>query len=307
MPPTLREMAAATTQQPQRVPPTNAAQNGDGDGSADDGAGSGQNGNGQQRAMTPEQLYNENRKLQRLLGKQKEEIAGLRGEIDPLKQSLGKFNQFAALFGGKEQPVPEGAKKPKLSERAKALHDAVIANDPESGGIPLTLDMAGISEQAFELVQTQAKKIEELEAQLKMVQSPQHAAEGQMFVSIDGHIRDALEEFLGDAALAEENYDDFEKEAIKKLKELKADRKKWARFLSGGQSVWQQFAQAVVQGKYGGKLVRKGAQAVEEYSIADAQADQERCKTMEAGPERAALFKKARQRLLPEMLGLKFA
>lgn len=245
-------------------------------------------------------LYNENRKLSRLLAKSQTDFTELRGQFEPTKRQL---DALRAAFGGKPDPVEEGQRAPSIRDQVRRAHERMLESDPEGPGMPLTLGMAEQAHDAYERTTSHEAKIAELEAELKALKNPMAAAEGAMYVSLDTTLEDLLLELYdGEQALVDENKDSFVQKVISKLPELKKDSVKWRRLVTSPK-VQRDFLTEVITARLPRSFSKRGAQPIDEYSKDSALADMERAMKMPKSPERAELLKRARQRLIPEMLG----
>jgi hypothetical protein len=144
--------------------------------------------------------------------------------------------------------------------------------------------------------------------------TPQHVAEQTLFVSLEGGIKEEMEKFFGEAGV-DDNYPDFERVAIAKLREIRKDQKKWAQLLRSA-DMQKQFVRAVIFAKMPKLENVPGWKKIETYGVSEAQQDLRRSEQMaEKGRkdndrnlliQASQLAEKARHRLLPETLGLKF-
>lgn len=246
--------------------------------------------------------FNENRKLSRLLSKSQQQLQGLSAEIEPLKGVKKQFDSFRNLFGAKEEAVAEGVAQPSIYDRARKLHERAIEQDPESPGMPLTVDIAQQAHEAFSLVKEQSDVIKKMQAKLEVYEKPMYHAEQVAFVSLANRLEDKVVELFEDQGVANDNYKAFEESAIGMINQMKSTAegmRKWQRILHSPQQQ-DAFVQSVIQKRMPRAFVRRGAEPMEEYSASDAMADQERASKMPAGPQRAQLMKRARQRMLQE-------
>jgi hypothetical protein len=264
---------------------------------AESGASDGQQQHPQDRS------YNEVRKLQRLLEKQNKEMEAMRNEFAPLKQ---RFSQMQGLFGvgnsddDEEQPM-------SYLDKVKKADRYLREQDPDSNGLALTLEGAQLIEQ---LKEQNAKLLEKVEH----MSNPQFTAEQNLFVTLEGGIKEEMARFFGEEGV-EDNYPDFERVAISKLKEIRQDPKRWMTMLRSP-DMQRQFVRAVITAKMPKLDNMPGWKKVETYSVDDAKRDLSRSealakqakekKSRDLMIQASELAKKARQRLLPETLGLRF-
>lgn len=296
---TLREMAGA-------APAQSGNQSGGSPGAGAAGGGGDDGGDEEvPQGLDTKKLYNNYRKLERLLTKQQGGTTALENELAGMKK---KWEGLSSFFGHKEDPTPEGEPKPSLSQRAKAMHQRILDADPNSAGMPLTVDMAQLSEEAYNLVTGQSKKIQELEETVKRLQSPQFAAEGAFYVSLEQALLDGLEQLYGSPDLAQEHYPDLERLAIEHLKKKKSNVAEWRKMLTSPK-LQTEFAEMLVKGRLPGGYIKKGAQPLEdEYTVEMALVDQNKAEELLRNPktrrEGSELMKKARRAILPSLLGV---
>jgi hypothetical protein len=263
---------------------------GDGDGDDIDPAG-----------LDPKRLYNESRKMQRLLQKKDQELAALRGEFEPIKKRMSRFD---ALFAPEEQQE-EGEAPLTAYDQAMRAHQRALDADPESSGIPLTVNTAKEASEALKIARAIQAENEELKKKLGMVEKPMYHAEQMLFVNLDGALHDAVTDLFQDEGLANENFADFERVAIGRLSKLKKEQPMEYQRLVRSAARQDAFVQEVIKSKIPRAYGKRGAEGiVDEYSVEAATADMTKAMSMKSGPERAALMKKARVRLLPETLGV---
>lgn len=276
-------------------------QNFDAQGNGSDFQNQGESGSEQQQQQSPDRIYNEYRKLQRLFEKQGKELEALKGEFAPVKSQLSRFQ---SMFSG---PQVEDDKPLSYLEKVRRADRSIREADPGSNGLALTLEGA-------EMLEKIREENNMLKQQMQRMSSPQSIAENQMFVMVEGYIKDEIERFFG-AEGVDDNYPDFERVAITKLKEVRKDPKKWAQIVRSPEAQ-KNFCRAVISAKMPKIDKLPGWQKIDTYSIQDAQRDLERSEKLaiKARQERSRdglqqasdLARKARQRLLPETLGLKF-
>ncbi len=281
-------------------------------GDDDDEAGS----SGQGRRIDPARLHNENRKLQRLLAKQQDEMKELREQVQGFSKHGKTVESLRSIFMGEGQSPRQDKEGDEvdpsltLHQRALEQHNRLLETDPDSQGIPFTLDLSRASEEAYKLAKEQAGVIKKLQERLDLYEKPAYTAHQQMAMNLEGILRDRLEELFGDVDSADQNYPDFERIATERLRALSADparKNQWRKFLTS-KELQQRFIDDIVQSKlpraYLQKLGAKGLSGEGDYTPEQAHQDMQTAMKMKAGPARAALMKKARQRLLPETLGL---
>lgn len=297
---TLRGMATGGGQAPAGQQPNPAAAAG---GEVDDVGGEGDDFD--PKTFDPRRSFNETRKLQRLLKKKDEELATLRGEFEPIKKKMSKFDAFERAFSGQDEGADEGDEPLSAYDQASRAHQRMIDLDPESPGMPLTVTTAREATEALKIARQIQEENKRLTEKLSMYEKPMYIAEQSMFVNLDGLMRDQVQDLFEDEALANENFEDFERVAIDRLKKLKqTDPSKYRRLVRSS-AQQEAFIREVVAAKIPRAFTKRGASPVQdEYSSEQAQHDMHRAMGMKPGPERAALLKKARQRLLPEMLGV---
>jgi hypothetical protein len=264
-------------------------------------ADSGASGSEQPQDKSNDRSYNEYRKLQRLYEKQNKDMETLRGEIAPLK---GQLTQFQRMFSGEKD---EGEKNLTYLDRVKRADRSIRDSDPSSNGLALTLEGA-------ELLEELRSQNAQMRQQMERMNTPQHVAEQTLFVNLEGGIKDEMERFFGESGV-DDNYLDFERVAIQKLKLIKEDPKKWAQLLRSS-DMQKQFVKAVIHAKMPKLDNMPGWKKIDTYGVQDAQRDLQRSETMASKAKQeknrelllqaSQLAQKARQRLLPETLGLRF-
>lgn len=258
---------------------------------------------GQQQQQGGDRSYNEVRKLQRLLEKQSKEMEAMRGEFAPLKQRFSQLQNF--MGGGSTEDDDE--KPLSYIDKVRRADRSIREADPSSNGLALTLEGAQLIEQI-------RSENAELKKNLERMNNPQFTAEQNLFVSLEGGIKEEMARFFGEDGV-DDNYPDFERVAIARLKEVQKDPKMWMAMLRSPERQ-KQFIRAVMTAKMPKMDNMPGWKKVETYSVNDAQRDLERSEklAMQAKEKKSRdlmiqaseLAKKARQRLLPETLGLRF-
>jgi hypothetical protein len=266
------------------------------------GADTGAAGSEQPQGQQGDRSYNEVRKLQRLLEKQTREMETLKGEFAPLK---GQLTQFQRMFSGAKDD--EGEEKLTYVDRVRRADRSIRESDPSSNGLALTLEGA-------ELLEELRSQNAQMKQQMERMNTPQHNAEQMLFINIEGGIREEIERFFGEAGV-DDNYPDFERVAIDRLREVQKDPKKWVAFLRSKEAQ-KQFVKAVITAKMPKLDNMPGWKKIDTYGVQDAQRDLQRSEAMalKAKQEKnrdmylqaSQLAQKARQRLLPETLGLRF-
>jgi hypothetical protein len=135
--------------------------------------------------------------------------------------------------------------------------------------------------------------------------NPQFAAEQIMFVNIETALKSQIEDLYG-AENVDDNYPDFQRVAIERMKAIKADPKKWASLVSNNK-LQNDFVKHVVAAKVPKMANVPGWQKIETYSVEDAKRDLVRAEQLAKDGHRqeaSELQKKARQALLPYTLGI---
>lgn len=259
---------------------------------------------GQQQQQGGDRSYNEVRKLQRLLEKQSKEMEAMRGEFAPLKQ---RFSQLQNFMGGGSATEDDDEKPLSYLDKVRRADRSIRDADPSSNGLALTLEGAQLIEQI-------RSENAELKKNLERMNNPQFTAEQNLFVSLEGGIKEEMARFFGEDGV-DDNYPDFERVAIARLKEVQKDPKMWMAMLRSPERQ-KQFIRAVMTAKMPKMDNMPGWKKVDTYSVNDAQRDLERSEklAMQAKEKKSRdlviqaseLAKKARQRLLPETLGLRF-
>lgn len=251
-------------------------------------------------------IYNENRKLSRLLAKSQQQLQGLSAEIEPLKGVSKQFDAFRSIFseqGGAGQQG-DGEQQPSIYERAEQMHQRALAANPEGGGISLTRDIAKEASEGYALVKEQAQLIKKLQEELEIVKKPAFQAENNTFMQIDNRLRNKVSELFEDEGIAAKNYNDFEQAAIAMMVERRKDPvngPKWWRRLMFDPQAQDAFLNEVIAQKLPRSYAPRGAAAIPDYDVNQARSDFMRAQTMKAGPERADLKKKSRQAMLQEV------
>jgi len=259
----------------------------------------GDGGGGMPEGTTMQSLYNQNRMLQRLLQKSSKDIEALKGTVTEFDGVRKQMSGLQSMFGGGTQK--EGDDQLSLFDRAMAADSQYREANPESNGIPLTVDMARAITDAKKVIEEQKAVIEELRGK---VSSPQYTTEQTAFANLDTIMYDRVSELYGDAKLAEENMQDFERIAVLRMKEIQKDPYKWRRLITN-RAEQEKFVNAIIMSKFPKAFLKNsGAQAIEEYSMQHAMADLQRAETIKDPRQRAVLKEKARRRMLPEQLGL---
>lgn len=254
----------------------------------DDGTGG--NGPGQD-SMDPKRLYGEVQKLSRLLRAEREDRTKLQQQIDSLSQNQQKFKRLFA-----EDDPGTGDTAPTLSQRARLSHDRMRELDPESPGMPLTVDMASTLDEAKEIIAKQQERIDKLEGRY----SPFAISEGSMFVALENLIEDELFNLYGNEKDATENYPDFERLAIARLKEMREKDPRKYKFFITSQKQQSDFVRNLINAKIPRSYEPKGAQAVELYGEKDALRDMKLAESEKDPRKKEDLYRRARQWALSE-------
>lgn len=242
-------------------------------------------------------LYNENRKLQRLLAKANGEFSDFRSKVEP---QLSRLQKLGDVFGNPGGKVEESESGPSIFEQIYDLDSQSRARDPENGGMPITVGLAKKLEEATSIIKQQADELKKLRGEADTFKKPAHTAENMLYVSLDGLLHEnLLELFEGDEEAADLNKPDFERVAGELLKQKRQNFGTWRQLLTNPKKQ-AEFVQEVLAKKIPSRF--KGAQPIE-YSMDDAMADMKRAESMKPGPERAALRKKARMRFLEGTVG----
>lgn len=272
--------------------------------------GGGRGGDDMPADLDLKSLYNENRKLQRLLGKSQKDLDGLRTDFGGMQTGMKKFQALESIFKGEGGGDDDEAESYTIAQRAQRAHQRMLDLDPEASGIPLTVDIAGSAEEALRLVREQAKIIQQLQEGQQQFRNPQFTAEQQLFVNVESQLRDEVANLFEDAGLGDQNYPDFERVAIDFLKKKKQNTAEWRRFISSP-TAQSAFVREVINSKIPRAYAKRGGSEVGSYSLDEAKKDlskvaQMSSKTPQERAARTALEKKARQAILPHLLGLDF-
>lgn len=265
------------------------------------GEGQGASDAGTKEPQGQDRTYNEIRKLQRLLEKTTKELDTLKNEHAPLKEQLSRFQ---SAFGGSSKTGEDGKPKTYL-DRVRMADQAVRETNPDSNGLALTLEAAELIEQ-----------LREENAKLKQNQdrmnSPMFVAEQNMFINLENGIREQMAQVFGEEGI-DDNYPDFEKVALERLREINKDQKAWVSIVRSPEKQ-RQLIREVIAKKMPKLQNVPGWKRVETYTDADAMRDMQRAEKMaKEGREKrdrsmieeaSKIAAKARQHLLPKTLGL---
>jgi hypothetical protein len=208
------------------------------------------------------------------------------------------------LFGAPIPETNEGEDEPSAYELTLAQHNRYLEQNPESGGMPLTLKTAKEATDGYKLASQLKKQLEETQKKLERYENPMHTAEQMLFVNLEGGLREQVAELYG----SEDNYSTFEQVAIKKIGELRKDPIQWRNFVRSP-TLQAKFMKDVVESQIPRAYGKRGSVGMsgDEYTLDQAKADNALAFSMKPNdPRRASLLKKSRQKLLPEMLGLDF-
>lgn len=252
--------------------------------------------------------YNEVRKTQRLLAKQQSENQQLRQKLDTILPQFEKFSKFFSTLegdGGKEGQAPDdSARATSLYEKARRMHDMLTTQNPDSPGIGLTVESAQLIKQLMDENKTLKSKFGEIEKKTAMLDSPIAFAEQSFYVSASAALRDQLNELYGDETAASENYDDFERRAGTKLREIKEKTPNQYMKLLRDNGEMTKFIRGVIESKFPKAYnTRDGFRKLDDYSVEDAQRDMNLVQSGKIKDPRDAsrLQAKARQRLFSSM------
>ena len=251
--------------------------------------------------LDPQRLFNENQKNKRLYEKSLKEIENLRGELGSVKPILDQFRQ---AFGG--QKPTEGDAPMSYLDKVRATHNKIKEEDPNSNGLALTLEGA-------ELIEQLRQENAALKKASSQNEQPEGVASKQMFVRLEHEIKEKLYEMFTTEELADDNYPDYERVAIKKLQAIRENKREWMKLLNNPEKV-KELANTIFSEKMPRMDKMPGWQKINDYSPSDAQADEARAEKMtqeayEKGDrkllaEASKLQTKARQRLLPLRMGI---
>ena len=254
--------------------------------------------------IDPKRMFNELRMTKRLLAKKDKEMEALNARFATLDPLTKQMQQMRELFGA---PIPEtndGEDEPSAYELTLAQHNRYLEQNPESGGMPLTLKTAKEATDGYKLASQLKKQLEETQKKLERYENPMHTAEQMLFVNLEGGLREQVAELYG----SEDNYSTFEQVAIKKIGELRKDPIQWRNFVRSP-TLQAKFMKDVVESQIPRAYGKRGSVGMsgDEYTLDQAKADNALAFSMKPNdPRRASLLKKSRQKLLPEMLGLDF-
>ena len=250
--------------------------------------------------------YNEVRKTQRLLRKQQEENGQLRQRLDSILPQFEKMSRFMTAFEGGESQ--EGQEQPdrgaSLYERAREAHERLKAQNPESNGIGITLESAELIKQLMEENKSLKGKFGDFEKKAEQMNNPMFFAEQTFAVSAAASLRQELEQIYGEKSAADENYPDFERTAIARLRAMK--EKGGADYLNllRDPPTLNRFVREIVTSKFPKAYnTREGFRKLDDYSMDDAKRDMDLVQTGKVKDPREAsrLQAKARQRMLSSM------
>ncbi len=251
--------------------------------------------------IDPQRMHNELQKYKRLYEKQSKEMESMKGELGNIKPM---FDTFKQAFGGGQQQ--EGAKPMSYLDKVRATHNQIKEQDPTSNGLALTLEGA-------ELIEQLRQENAALKKQTSQNDMPEGVASKQMFVRLEHEIKEKLYDMFSTEELADDNYPDYERVAIKKLQSIRENKREWMKLLNNPEKV-KELAATIFAEKMPRMDKVAGWTKVDDYTPAQAQADALRADKMTEEAyakgdrkllaEASRLQTKARQRLLPLQMGI---
>jgi len=252
--------------------------------------------------------YNEVRKTQRLLAKQQSENQQLRQKLDTMLPQFEKFSQFFSTLegGGKgEDPEPDDTGRATgLYDKARRMHEMLTSQNPDSPGIGLTVESAQLIKQLMEENKSMKSRFSDMEKKTAMLDNPVAFAEQTFYVSASAALREQLNELYGDDAVASENYEDFERRAGSKLRDIKEKSPNQYMKLLRDNGEMTKFVRSVIESKFPKAYnTREGFRKLDDYGIEDARRDMLLVQSGKVKDPREAsrIQAKARQRLLSSM------
>lgn len=260
-----------------------------------------QNFNAEANKFDPQKLNNELHKYKRLYEKTQKEMEGIKGELGSIKPM---FDQFKMAFGGQKQE--EGEKPLSYLDKVRQADKQIREQNPESGGISLTLEAA-------EKLEALERENADLKKRMGHSQSPENTAAQSLFVRLEHEIKEKLYDMFPSEELADSNYPDYERVAIEKLKAIQANKREWMKLLNDPTKV-RDLAETIFSEKMPRMDKVAGWHKIETYSFKDAEFDLARAEKMsqeavqkqdkKMWAEAAALQKKARPTWLAGQLGI---